>query len=63
MNRVKRRRDKARMKKRAKKVYPWWDEAYKVADHIKLCSCFMCCNRRKIEGPTRQEIRKDDLEG
>lgn len=22
----------------------------------KLCSCDLCCNRRKLEGPTRQEL-------
>lgn len=25
------------------------------SDTGKVYSCYMCCNRRKIEGPTRQE--------
>lgn len=38
---------KNRMKHRAKKVYYWWSDAHKVADHIKTCSCWMCGNPRK----------------
>lgn len=62
MSRERRRRDKARMKKRARQAYPQYPGAEKLADHIKNCSCAACCNRRQLEGPTRQELLKDDLE-
>lgn len=60
MSRERRRRDKARMKRKARKLYPH-DPNAKLADHLTTCSCAMCCNRRKIEGPTRQEKLTDDL--
>lgn len=36
--------------------------ARKLADNLKHCSCFMCCNRRRRvwdETRTRQEMRSD----
>ena len=33
------------------------DWAAKNHDHLKKCSCWMCGNFRKTEGPTYQELR------
>ena len=60
-SRRRRRKDLARMKKRARDVYKY-PGAEKLANHIKNCSCHGCCNLRKTEGPTRQELGADDLE-
>lgn len=47
-SRVRRRRTaKNRMKRRARRIYPNSTHAEKCADHIKLCSCDMCCNVRR----------------
>lgn len=51
-----RRRDLARMKARARRVYPH-DENGKFAEHLAKCSCWMCGNARKHEGDTIQERR------
>lgn len=40
---------------RAKSWIDWW--VVRHADNLKACSCWMCCNRRKIEGLTLQEQR------
>lgn len=29
----------------------------RLADNLKACSCWMCRNRRALEGPTRRERR------
>lgn len=60
--RRKRRAAKNRMKGKASKVYPWYEDAHKLADHIKNCSCYMCANRREYEGPTRKEREGWDSE-
>lgn len=55
-----RRHYKNRMKTKAKKIYHWLkpEQAIKSADHLKVCSCYMCGNPRKFkEGPTIQELR------
>lgn len=40
--------------------------AHIAANHGKLCSCWMCGNARKTEGPTIQELKapkvKEELE-
>lgn len=60
--RRRRRRDLARMKDRARQIYPH-DQDGKLANHIKNCSCYGCRNQRQSEGPTFQERNaKDDLE-
>ena len=52
-----------RMKAKAKRVYPDWERAWKWADHLKGCSCHMCCNPRHsfyVKGDdrnTKQENR------
>lgn len=60
-SRRRRRKDLARMKRRARKIYKY-EGAEKLANHIKNCSCLGCCNLRKTEGPTRQERKADDLD-
>jgi hypothetical protein len=37
---------------------PCWHDPRAMSrfkEQPKLCSCWMCCNQRKIEGPTFQE--------
>ena len=51
-----RRKNKARFKKKARKIYPH-DVNGKLANHLKVCSCFMCGNFRKNNGPTIKELR------
>lgn len=38
-----------RMKAKAKRYYPDWPKAYKVADYLACCSCWMCGNRRRTQ--------------
>ena len=50
-----RRYQKARVKAKARRVYPH-DRQAKSADHLAVCSCWMCGNPRKWYGePTIQE--------
>ena len=56
----------ARMKRKARRIYPW-DETAKYANHLHPCSCSMGCGnpRRHFGGPTIQERRAaqwDDLQ-
>jgi hypothetical protein len=42
---------------------PCWTDARVMAkfkEQPKLCSCWMCCNRRRIEGLTIQERRQEN---
>lgn len=55
--RARRRRDLARMKAKARRVYPEVPQAPKWADHLTVCSCWMCGHRRRLDGPTMQERR------
>ena len=32
----------------------------RLADNLKACSCYMCQNRREMDGPKRQERHEDD---
>lgn len=41
-----RRRHKARMKRRAREVYPMAPKAEYWCDHLAVCNCFMCRNPR-----------------
>jgi hypothetical protein len=57
-NRADRRHHDARMKKKARRVYPG-DTNGKLSDHLASCSCYMCGNPRKYFGePTMQERRE-----
>ncbi|MCY4614657.1 MAG: hypothetical protein OXB94_13695 [Nitrospira sp.] len=56
-----RRLQKARIKAKARRIYPHDGQA-KSADHLAVCSCWMCGNPRKWYGePTIQE-RKAPLD-
>ena len=49
------------MKKRAKEIYPWYDEAETLGDHIQCCSCSGCGNPRKhFKEKTMQEKKEDE---
>lgn len=47
---ARRRRDKQRMKRRARKIYPDQDRADRLADHLAVCSCPLCGNERRHFG-------------
>ncbi len=54
-----RRTDAARMKAKARRVYPH-DPAARNANHLAACSCPICGNpRRHGDEPTLQERRAD----
>lgn len=55
MTRARRRHLRFTAIRRARRAYPETDRPEKVADNMKACSCFMCCNRRQLDGPTLQE--------
>lgn len=56
-----RRRNKYRMKAKAKRVYPGWKEAYKWADHLAGCSCSMCGNpRNSVWGNKKSRLTKQE---
>lgn len=59
-----RRAHKVRMRKRAAKAYPEVapEIAARWADHMRMCSCWMCGNRRRSFGPTLQEVRQASKE-
>lgn len=63
MNRAERRHHFYRLKKSRKN---YWcghlGEHGRKVSCPKPCSCNGCCNRRKIDGPTKQELRKDQDE-
>lgn len=57
--RSRRRMDAQRMKARARQVYPH-DPKARAADHLALCSCWMCGNVRRHHGErTLQEKRAE----
>ena len=57
--RARRRHDLFRMKAKARRVRSGKPAllAEKEAEYLAACSCWMCRNRRAIEGPTLQERR------
>lgn len=42
-----RRLHKDRMKQKAVKAMPYYEHAYKLADHMASCSCNVCGNKRR----------------
>lgn len=62
-NRAFRRFHKERMKQKAMNIYPYDDEAYKLADHLAHCSCPYCGNPRHHsafkKSQTKQEFLSD----
>ncbi len=55
--RSRRRHDAARMKARARRIYPH-DKAAKLADHLAQCSCPMCGNPRTHFGEKKLPERR-----
>ena len=64
MKRAKRRKEKAKRKKRAQKIFPWAGKrAEKWADNMTLCSGPCCGNPRKwFKEKTIQERKADERE-
>ena len=66
-NRGVRRHHVARLKEYRSKYYGYYGEKNPprnigmLVHTAKLCSCYMCCNCRKINGRTLQELRGIDL--
>ena len=58
--RARRRHDLARMKAKARKVYPH-DSKAKAANHLKVCSCPMCGNQRRHWGAPVAERRAQSV--
>ena len=49
-------------KKKARKIYPH-DINGKMANHLHVCSCYMCGNPRKHwKSKTLQELKADEIE-
>ena len=62
--RAMRRLDLARMKANASRVRPWHARAAYQADHLAVCSCWMCGNPRRTKGLlTVQELRAEEAFG
>lgn len=60
--RARRRTDAARMKAKARRIYPH-DKQGTAADHLAVCSCRMCGNPRRWWGDvTMQERRAEEAE-
>lgn len=61
--RQRRRRDLLRMKAKARRIYPH-DTKAKMAEHLAVCSCWMCGNPRRTgkgdEHLTLAERRRKD---
>lgn len=57
-NRALRRWIKGRLKERAVRLYGF-PKAIRYADNLTPCSCPMCGNRRRHDGPTLQERRAE----
>jgi len=58
--RSRRRHNRERMRKRNRRNYPNWPDAWKFGDTRKVCSCPMCGNpRRHFHESTVQERRQE----
>ncbi|MDO5622857.1 MAG: hypothetical protein Q4G24_15520 [Paracoccus sp. (in: a-proteobacteria)] len=57
MSLARRRHDAARMKARARKIYDY-DTKAKLANHLAVCSCWMCGNPRRHLGEVTMQERK-----
>lgn len=51
--RAQRRKHKFRMRRRARRIFPHWDNIDKVADHLHYCHCPYCRNPRRLKGHPR----------
>lgn len=58
-----RRSHKERMKRKARDIFPYDDDAFKLADHLAYCSCPSCGNPRRSgwcrTGYTRSEYNAE----
>lgn len=69
MKRAYRRFQKKRLYKKTKDIMDyiniWRDDPHKYIkkriDNLQICSCYMCANRRKYDGPPISELKKDHL--
>jgi hypothetical protein len=59
--RERRRRDLARMKAKAMRLFPSLDDATRIADHLAVCSCWMCGNPRRYFGALSIQERRAPL--
>jgi len=62
---IRRRRTQLKRDKIKKRLRRWeWDKSDRQAgvmcNTFTTCSCWMCCNRRKIEGKSISELRSID---
>ncbi|MTH94752.1 hypothetical protein E1297_01780 [Roseibium sp. RKSG952] len=57
-NRADRRHHNARMKRKARRLYPH-DEKGTLSDHLASCSCYMCGNPRKYFGERTLQERRE----
>ena len=55
-----RRSHKERMKRKAASIRPFFEDAFKLADHLAYCSCDMCCNLRR-SGYNKQKLTREEL--
>lgn len=62
IKRSRRRAALRRMKEKAARIYPWYDKAVTLADHIKNCSCTMCGNPRRHFGEITGQEEINELE-
>lgn len=61
--RARRRRDRLRMKAKARRLYPETAQPGRLADHLAVCSCWACGNpRRRLREITIQEKRAEEAE-
>lgn len=59
---TRRRNDKMRMKRKARKIYNHASFPDKYADHLAVCSCWMCGNPRKFFNEKTRQEKKAELE-
>lgn len=55
-----RRYNKEKKKDFARKVMPYYEQAYKLADNLKHCSCDVCCNPRH-NGYSKQKLTIQEI--
>ncbi len=61
MGLARRRTDIQRMKAKARKLYPH-DALARYANHLAVCSCWMCGNPRKYNGDETMQERRAALQ-
>ena len=56
--RARRRRDLLRMKAKARRLHPTMDQPERCAEHLAVCSCWMCGNPRRHLGERSVQERR-----